>query len=125
MSMMDLQSALGGPPGGGPASISVPAPGAEGEAPPDAGGGGDSISFLDDAEEALNQFIQVDPDEVDRAKASKALQIVLDLKASNQTDQQQGGMKSFARALGASGAGAGGAPPEAAGPPPPAGGPFG
>jgi len=118
MSMMDLQSALGGPPGGGPASIQVPPPGAEDQgAPP---GGGDSISFLDDAEEALNQFIQVDPDEVDRAKASKALQIVLDLKASNQTDQAQGGMKSFARALAGPG-GPGGPPP--AGPPP--GGPIG
>jgi hypothetical protein len=111
MSMMDLQGALGGPPGGGPPSIAV-AGGPPDAAPPDAGGGaGSSIDFLDDAEEALNQFIQVDPDEVDRAKASKALQIVLDLKAANQTDTQQGGMKSLQRALAGAGGAPGGAPP--------------
>ena len=75
------------------------------------GGGGSSIDFLDDAEEALNQFIQVDPDEVDRAKASKALQIVLDLKAANQTDTQAGGMKSLARALSSGGGAPAGGPP--------------
>jgi hypothetical protein len=108
MSMMDLQGAIGGPPGGAPPSIDVPPPeGAGPGAPPE--GGGTSIDFLDDAEDALTQFIQVDPDEVDRAKATKALQIVLDLKAANQTDTQQGGMKSLARALGG-GAPAGGPP---------------
>lgn len=116
MSMMDLQGALGGPPAGGPPSISVPGEPAGGEAPPE--GPVSSIDFLDDAEEALNQFIQVDPDEVDRAKASKALQIVLDLKAANQTDTQQGGMKSLQRALAA-----GGGPPGAGGPPMGPGGP--
>lgn len=110
MSMMDLQGALGGPPGGGPASIEVPGDETAGAEP----GGGSSIDFLDDAEEALKQFIEVDPDEVDRAKASKALQIVLDLKAVNQTDQQQGGMKSLQRAL-AGGGGPGG--PGPGGPP--------
>ena len=113
MSMMDLQGALGGPPGGGPPSIAVPGGpppgGTPGAAPPDQGAGS-SIDFLDDAEEALNQFIQVDPDEVDRAKASKALQIVLDLKAANQTDTQQGGMKSLQRALAAGGGGPAGPP---------------
>jgi hypothetical protein len=107
MSMMELQGALGGPPGGGPPAIDVPGPGGEGAPPagpegaPPAGpeGGGDSLQFLDDAEQALAQFIQVDPDEVDRAEASKALQIVLKLKASNQTDSEQGGMKSLRRAL--------------------------
>jgi hypothetical protein len=118
MSMMDLQGALGGPPGGGPSAIQIPGGGGEpgmdpgmGAPPPEAGmeepppeEGGDSISFLDDAEAALTQFIQVDPDEVDRAEASKALQIVLKLKATNQKDTEQGGMKSLRRAL--SGAGA-------------------
>jgi hypothetical protein len=106
MSMMDLQGALGGPPGGGPPAIDVPAPGAEaGLAPggPPLGGpppaAGDSIDFLDAAEEALTQFIQVDPDEVDRAEAAKALQIIVKLKAANQTDQEAGGMKSLRRAL--------------------------
>jgi hypothetical protein len=117
MSMMDLQGALGGappggggPPGGGPPSISIPGgpPGAEQGGPPE--GEGTSIDYLDAAEEALNQFIQVDPDEVDRAKASKALQIVLDLKAANQTDTQQGGMKSLQRALAGAGGGPGGPP---------------
>jgi hypothetical protein len=104
MSMMALQEALGGPPGGGPPEIRVPAEEGAGLGPPEAGGS--SIDFLDQAEDALNQFIQVDPDEIDRAKATKALQIVLDLKAANQTDQQQGGMKSFQRALGGAGGGA-------------------
>jgi hypothetical protein len=111
MSMMDLQGALGGPPGGGPPAIDVAPPEEAGGAPPE--GSGTSIDFLDAAEEALNQFIQVDPDEVDRAKASKALQIVLDLKAANQTDTQQGGMKSLARVLAA-----GGGPPMGPGGPP-------
>jgi hypothetical protein len=104
MSMMELEAALGGPPGGAPPEIGVPPPGEEGA------GEGSSIDFLDAAEDALNQFIQVDPDEVDRAEASKALQIVLKLKASNQTDAEQGGMKSLQRAL-AGGGGPGGPPP--------------
>jgi hypothetical protein len=108
MSMMDLQGALGGPPGGGPPSISIPGgPGGPGgpemgeapEAAPDQEGAGDSMDFLDSAEEALHQFIQVDPDEIDRAEASKALQIILKLKAANQKDTESGGMKSLKRAL--------------------------
>jgi hypothetical protein len=124
MSMMDLQGALGGPPGGGPAAIDVPPPeeAAPAGAPTAAPAGGTSIDYLDAAEDALKAFIDVDPDEVDRARATKALQIVLDLKAANQTDQQQGGMKSLARALGG-GAGPGG--PLAAGPGGPLGGPLG
>jgi len=114
MSMMDLQSALGGAPGGGPPSIPVPPP--EEEAPP---GGGTSVDYLDDAEEALHQFIQVDPDEADRAEAAKALQIILKLKAANQSDAQAGGMKSLQRALGGTGgpAPAGGPPLGPGGPP--------
>ena len=94
MSMMELQGALGGPPGGGPPSITIPGGPAEG-----GGGGGDSMEFLDAAEEALHQFIQVDPDEVDRSEAAKALQIILKLKASNQQDVEAGGMKSLRKAL--------------------------
>lgn len=115
MSMQELQGAIGGPPGGAPPSITIPgdpsggAPGPQDQGPsPDQGGS--SIDFLDAAEEALQQFIQVDPDETDRAEATKALQIVIKLKASNQTDQQSGGLKSLARALQGGGGGAPGGP---------------
>ena len=115
MSMMESgRPLLGGPPEGGPGEIPVPPPG---------GGrvrrGSRSIDFLDAAEDALNQFIQVDPDEVDRAKAAQALKIVLDLKAANQTDAEQGGMKSLQRAISAGGG------PMGAGAGPPPGGPVG
>ena len=104
----ELGAALGGPPGGGPDMIDIPGeggpPGAPGE------GGGSSIDFLDDAEAALQEFIRVDPDEPDRAKASKALQIVLDLKASNQQSSEAGDMKSLRRALGGATPGPGGPP---------------
>lgn len=103
-SMMDLAGALGG---GAP-----PAPAPEEETPPEEGGS--SIDYLDDAEEALQAFIQVDPDEVDRAKASQALKIVLDLKAANQQSAEAGDMKSLRRALGGAPAG----PPLAPGGPP-------
>jgi hypothetical protein len=94
--MMGLAEALGGPPGGGPPEIDVQPP--DEEAPEDEGTGS-SLDFLDAAEEALHEFIRVDPDEVDRAEASKALQIVLKLKAANQTDAEKGGMKGLRRAL--------------------------
>src|SRR5262245_28584846 len=98
MSMMDLQAALGGGGGAplpdqGPEGAPVP-----GEEPPE--GGGSSLDFLLDAEEALQTFIQVDPDDADRAKASQALKIILDLKASNSQDARDGGLKSLQRALG-------------------------
>lgn len=67
-----------------------------------------SIEALDAAEDALHAFIRLDADEPDRAEASKALQIVLKLKASNQTSVESGDMKSLTRAL-ASGGGAPGA----------------
>jgi len=119
--MLDLQQALGGagggPPGGGPASINVPsmadeaaggAPGAGGDT--DQGGGGDqfgsTMDALDAAESALHYFIQNDPDDADKAKATTALKVILDLKAGNSQSAQAGDMKSLQRAL--QGAGAGG-----------------
>ena len=102
MSMMDLQAALsggGGPPPlggglmpGGPEGEPLP-----GEEPPEPEGS--SLDHLLDAEAALQQFIQVDPDDADRAKASQALKIILDLKAANTQDAREGGMKSLTRAL--------------------------
>jgi hypothetical protein len=101
MSMMELQGALGGPPDGGP--MEIPDPGAGQE------GAGSSLDALDAAEESLHEFIRLDPDEVDRAEASKALQIVLKLKAANQKSAEAGDMKSLQRAL--AGGGAMGGPP--------------
>jgi len=120
MSMMDLQSALGGqggpPPGPAPglagALGGAPMPGGpEGEPvpgeepPPDEGS---SLDHLLAAEDSLQQFISVDPDDADRAKASQALKIILDLKAANTQDAREGGMKSLSRALGGGGGGLGG-----------------
>jgi hypothetical protein len=110
MSMMDFAGALGAdagaPPGG------QPPPG--GPPPDDTAGGGEqftnSLDALDAAEEALHAFIQLDPDEPDRAQGAQALQIVLKLKAANQTSAQSGDMKSLQRALATAG------PPGAAGP---------
>ena len=102
-SMMDLASVLGPPGGGG-------APDAGG--PPDDTGGGaekysNSLDALDGAEEALHAFIQLDPDEGDRAIAAQCLQNVLKLKAANQQSAQSGDMKSLQRALLAQGQGPG------------------
>lgn len=111
MSMMDLQAALGGgqPQPGGPGLNPDAMQGAP--VPQDAGGGqpvpgeeqpessGTSLDHLLDAEDALQQFIQIDPDDADRAKASQALKIILDLKAANTQDARDGGMKSLTRAL--------------------------
>ena len=106
MSMMDLAGALGDPNAPPPGEAPV-FPGAEDQGAPPEGGGGDSMQFLDAAEEALHQFIQVDPDEVDRAEAGKALQIVLKLKATNQQSAEAGDMKSLRRALAPGGGGGG------------------
>lgn len=112
-SLMDLQAALGGGgPGGPPGPGLAPAGPPPGPAPPDdTGAGGEqygtSLDALDGAEEALHAFIQLDPDEVDRAQAGQALTIVLKLKAANQKSVQSGDLKSLQRAL----AGGGGAPP--------------
>jgi hypothetical protein len=73
-----------------------------------------SLEALDGAEEALQAFIQLDPDEADRAEAAKCLQSVIKLKASNQTSAQSGDMKSFQRSLLSGPAGVGG--PGGAGP---------
>ena len=75
------------------------------EAPPEqdaAGEGqqyGNSIEALDGAEEALHAFIQIDPDEADRAVAAKCLEQIIKLKAANQTSTQTGDLKSLQRAL--------------------------
>jgi hypothetical protein len=106
--MMDFAGALGGaPPGGPPGGPPGPPPG-----PPDDTQGGqeqysDSLDALNAADDALHAFIQLDPDNADRAEASKALQIVLRLKATNQQDSQQGGLKSLQRALAGGAGGAG------------------
>lgn len=96
MSMMDLQAALGGgaPMPGGPEGQPVP-----GEEQPQ-NEERTSLDALLEAEEALQEFIQLDPDDADRAKGSQALKIILDLKAANTQDAREGGMKSLTRALG-------------------------
>ena len=101
-SMADLAGALGGAGAAGP--------------PPDQGadtGGGqqfdNSLVALDASDEALHAFIQLDPDDADRAEATKALQIVVRLKAANQQSAQSGDLKSLQRAL-ASGGPPGGGP---------------
>lgn len=105
MSMMDLQAALGGGGGAPPAD-----PYGGGEMPPPEEGqpmpgqeqpeqGGSSLDLLKTAEDALHEFVAVDPDDADKAKASQALKIILDLKAANSQDAREGGMKSLSRAL--------------------------
>ena len=110
MSMMDLQAALvggGAPPAGLPMGPPDPGQPLPGEAPPDEPEGS-SLDHLLAAEDALQQFISVDPDDADRAKASQALKIILDLKAANTQDARDGGMKSLSRALGGGGGALGG-----------------
>src|SRR5262245_41186374 len=102
MAMPELMGALGGgaPPDAGPPLDAGPPPD---EAPPDQGPADayeTSLDALDGAEEALHAFIQLDPDEADRAVAATCLQNVLKLKAKNQQEQAGGGgMTSLARAL--------------------------
>lgn len=126
--MQDLAAALGGqgaPPDGAPPEMGYgPGPAAPPDAavaPPDAGAAPPdqapdhptSLDALDAAEQALHAFIQIDPDEADRAVAAQCLQSILKLKAKNQSDAQSGGMTSLARALQG-----GGGPPGAGGPQP-------
>jgi len=113
--MSGLAAALGG--GGG-----APDPtGGMGAPPPDTGqdmGASDtgdqgsqyatSLDALDGAEEALQSYVQLEPDAGDRAAGSKLLQGVLQLKAKDQQDKQQGNMAGLQRALQANGAGGGG-----------------
>jgi len=108
MSMADFASALQG--GGGP-PMGAPPAGLGGEmAGPDLDTGGmeepsegqeftTSLEALDAAEDALHAFIQLDPDEADRAEATKALQVVIKLKASNQDSANAGDLTSLQRAL--------------------------
>jgi hypothetical protein len=111
-SMMDFQNALAGggaPPDAGmgppPPDMGAPPPPDMGAPPPEqdaAGEGqqyGNSIEALDGAEEALHAFIQIDPDEADRAIAAKCLEQIIKLKAANQTSTQTGDLKSLQRAL--------------------------
>jgi len=126
-SMADFAGALGGgappglPPGLGPggppvdlgAGVGPPVDmGAPPPPPPDQPEPGaqysTSLDALDGAEEALHAFIQLDPDEADRAMAAQCLQNVLKLKAGNQKAQQGGEMKGLARALQANGGPPGG-----------------
>jgi hypothetical protein len=133
-SMGDLASALQGVPGGAQiAAQDASSPLDQND--PDEGKDEkqytNSLDALDDAEDALEAFIQLDPDEGDRAGAAKALQIVLGLKAANQKSGQAGDLKSLARALQGGGPGGGlggpGGPGGGAGPggPPGPGGPLG
>lgn len=111
MSMLDFASALGGAPGGPPGAGPPGPPDGGPPGPPDGPQSGgeqftDSLDALSAAEDALHAFIRLDPDNADRAVAAQCLQNVLKLKASNQQDSRQGGIKSLQRAL----AGGGGGP---------------
>ena len=123
MSMADFSSALQGgggppPPGGGLGVTGLPPTDDSGQPidqgqGPDAGSQGgelfdNSMEALDVAEEALQAFIRLDPDDMDRAQAGKALQVVLSLKGGHQKSVQAGDAKSLSRAL--SGSSAIGAP---------------
>ena len=103
MSMMDFASALGGGGQGPPDQGGYGGPPDQGAPPDDTGQGGEqfsnSLDALDAAEEALHAFIQLDPDEADRAVAAQCLQNVIKLKAANQQSAQSGDLKSLARAL--------------------------
>jgi hypothetical protein len=57
------------------------------------------MQALDVAEHALQAFIRMDHDAVDKAQAAKALTIVTGLKGGHQADAQKGGGKSLVRAL--------------------------
>ena len=113
--MPDLAAALGGaPPGPGGPPVDLGAPPPDGGTSPDqttpGGQFADSLEALNAADDALHAFIQLDPDDADRAQATQALQIVLKLKASNAQDSQAGGMKSLQRALAGAATGAPGPP---------------
>ena len=115
MSQMDFMSALQG--GGAPPDVGGP-PAALGGEDLDTGGMEEpeegqefstSLEALDAAEDALHAFIQLDPDEADRAEATKALQVVIKLKASNQDSANAGDLSSLQRALQGGPAATGGA----------------
>jgi len=58
-----------------------------------------SMQALDVAQHALQAFIRMDHDAMDKAQASKALAIVTGLKGGHQKDAMSGGGKSLVRAL--------------------------
>ena len=58
-----------------------------------------SMQALDVAEHALQGFMRLDHDAMDKAQAAKALAIVTSLKGGHQSDAQKGGGKSLIRAL--------------------------
>ena len=58
-----------------------------------------SMQALDVAEHALQAFIRMDHDAIDKAQASKALAIITGLKGGHQKDAMSGGGKSLVRAL--------------------------
>ena len=81
-SMLDALTGGGGPPPGGPPpggpspyDLDQGPPGPPDQGPPGQGGDySDSMQALDVAEDALHAFIQMDPDEVDRAQARAILE---------------------------------------------------
>ena len=105
-SMLAALAGPGGPPGPGgigPAGLPRP-PGPPLDAPDVPGHPDDvysnSMQALDVAEHALQAFIRMDHDAMDKAQATKALAIVTGLKGGHQKDAMQGGGKSLVRALG-------------------------
>ena len=107
--MPDLAAALGGGYGGG-ADAGY---GSDASAAPDDSSSGQdqfatSMDALDAAEQALQAFIQLDPDHADRAVAAQCLQNILKLKANNQQSNQAGDLTSLQRALQQGPAGPGG-----------------
>ena len=77
MSQMFADALRGAPPGQDTGGGPPPAPGGADTGGGDTGGYANSMEALDDAEQALHAFIQMDHDEPDRAMAGQALQILL------------------------------------------------
>jgi|SRR5215831_248867 len=111
----------GGPPGGGlppdllAALAAGPGPQDQGPAP---GAGSDSASVLSDALDSLNQYMQIEPDESDKAVIATCIAQIQKIRAKDQSEQDgmlQG--KTTPRGLrkaAAAGGGGGGAPPPGA-----------
>jgi hypothetical protein len=76
----ELAGLLGGGPGGPPPA-----------GPPDEGGGGSEIEILTEALDVLMQYLQVASDDIEKAKAMKAANIVQDLLATNQKEAETAG----------------------------------
>ena len=118
-SMADFAGALGGG-GAPPPDTGTPAPPPEPTATPDQGSQsfGSPAEALDAAEQALQAYIQMEPDHADRLTATKVLAQVTGLKA---TDAQQMGQTANLGGLAQALAGPGGGP---GGPPGPGGGGY-